>query len=50
MNDGGRGERAASLRLTWCDRPIGDEGYDNELQADQGAGRRPDDYVKVLSS
>jgi len=38
------------LRLTWCGRPIGDEGYDDELQTDQCAGRRPDDYVEVLPS
>ena len=37
----------AGLRLTWCDRPIGDQGYDDELQTDQCAGRRPDDHVEV---
>jgi hypothetical protein len=40
MNDGGCGERVAGLRLTGYDRPIGNQGYDDELQSDQGT---PDD-------
>jgi hypothetical protein len=29
---------------------VGDEGYDDELQSDQGVAGRPDDHVEVLSS
>jgi hypothetical protein len=36
------------LRLTGYQRPVGNEGYDHELQSDQGAGRRSDNYVEVL--
>src|SRR5882762_1633370 len=48
MNDRRRSERVAGLRLTLCDRHVSNEGYDDKLQTDQGAGRRPDDYVEVL--
>jgi hypothetical protein len=50
MNDCRRSKRVAGLRLTSCDRHIGNEAYDNKLQTDQGTGRRPDDYEEVLPS
>jgi hypothetical protein len=50
MNNRGRRKRVGGLRQTWCDRHIGYQGYDNELQSDQRDGRRADDYVEVLPS
>lgn len=50
VNDRRRPKRIACLRLTSCNRHIGNEGYDDELQSDQGAGRRTDDYIKVPPS
>jgi hypothetical protein len=38
MNDGWGRERAAGLRPSFCDRCVGDEGYDDELQSDQCEG------------
>src|ERR1039458_2625976 len=35
------------LRVSAGDRQVGNQRNDDELQSDQRASRRPDDYVKV---
>src|SRR6266581_7479050 len=50
MNDARRRKGAAGLRVTWCDRHVGNERNDDELQSDQGASRRSDAYVEVFPS
>src|SRR5437867_12018375 len=50
MNDARRCEGASGLRGTSGDRPCGDERDDDELQSDQGAGRRADNDVEVFPS
>src|SRR3989441_4779934 len=50
VNDAWGCERAPGLRLPSAERLGGNEGNDDELQSDQGAGRRADDDVEVLPS
>jgi hypothetical protein len=42
--------RVAGLRQALCDRRISNEGYDDKLQADRGAGRGAGYYVEVFPS
>src|SRR2546422_8395475 len=50
MNDAGRRKSAAGLRVTTGRRHVGNEGHHDELQSDQAAGRRADDYIEVFPS
>src|SRR2546425_4779690 len=50
MNDARCRESAAGLRGLSGEGPSGNERNDDELQSDQGAGRRADDDVEVLPS
>jgi hypothetical protein len=50
VNDGRRRKRFAGLCRTVSDGYVGDEGYDDELQTDEGTGRRADDYVEIFPS
>ena len=46
MNDR-RASESGTGRRRVDGRPLGKEGHDDELQTDQGAGRRADDDVEV---
>ena len=50
MNDIRCGKRLAGLRRTRSAGQVGDKGHDDELQSNQGAGRRADDDIEVLPS
>src|SRR5437588_8360311 len=50
MNDCRCSESGAGLPLTCCDWGVDNQGDDDELQADQSAGGRPDDHVKIFPS
>jgi hypothetical protein len=47
MDDGGGGKGAAGESATFADGHVGDEGDDDELQADQRAGGRADNDIEV---
>ena len=36
------------MRISAGVRRLGNEGYDDELQSDQRAGRRADDYIEAV--
>ena len=38
----------ARLRISAGVRRLGNEGYDDELQSDQRAGRRANDYIEAV--
>ena len=50
VDDGWRREAEAGMRITAGERYVVDEGHHNELQSDQSARRRADDYVEVMPS
>ena len=48
MNDARCRKGGARLRISAGVRRLGNEGYDDELQSDQRAGRRANDYLEAV--
>jgi len=50
MDDCRPTESGTGLPLISCDWGVGKQGYDDKLQANQGAGGRADNHVEILPS
>src|ERR1700733_6984473 len=50
MNDGRRRKGVAGMRVYPGEWHVGDQRHHDELQSDQSAGSRADDYVEVRPS